>query len=234
MRVLNTLAALVLLVAMAVTPEARAEPLFTLGEDGRTFLYRARPGDHPGVVAEMFGIAAHDMPAFLAANGITDPTRVGAGFTYRIPNAAAQALSERVTALERENAELRRTRDAERQTADGARRAADEARSAAAEAEERATRLARLESVWAWIKPLVVLLVLGSAVAVYTAGAALHRHAQAERYARTLARELDEKRKAALAERQESGRHILDLETRIRTLEAQAGPRVVISGRSGN
>src|ERR1043166_6635724 len=86
-----------------------AEPLFTLSEDGKTFLYKARPGDHPGIVAEMFGIPARDVPAFLAANHITDPTRVGAGFTYRIPNAAAQGLADRVATLEQENAGQRRS-----------------------------------------------------------------------------------------------------------------------------
>jgi hypothetical protein len=231
MRVLSTLAALAVLVALAAAPEARAEPLFTLAEDGRTFLYRARPGDHPGVVAEMFGISPHDLPAFLAANGITDPTRVGAGFTYRIPNAAAQALAERMAALERDNAQLRRTLDAENETTTGLRRATDEARSAAAEA---ASRLTHLESLWPWVRPVIGLLLLACGGAVYIAVAALRRHAQMERYARTLARELEQKRKAGLVERQESARHILDLETRIRTLEAQAGPRVVISGRGGS
>src|SRR5947207_11186303 len=86
-----------------------AEPLFTLSEDGKTFLYRARPGDHPGVVAEMFGIPSRDVPAFLAANGISDATKVSAGFVYRIPNAAARALAERTAALEGENTRLKRT-----------------------------------------------------------------------------------------------------------------------------
>src|SRR5438477_10644384 len=88
---------------------AAAEPLFTLSEDGKTFLYRARPGDHPGVVAEMFGIPSRDVPAFLAANGISDATKVGAGFVYRIPNAAARALAERTAALEGEHTRWKRT-----------------------------------------------------------------------------------------------------------------------------
>src|SRR5204862_4865758 len=88
---------------------AAAEPLFTLSEDGKTFLYRARPGDHPGVVAEMFGIPSRDVPAFLAANGISDATKVSAGFVYRIPNTAALALAERSAALEAENSGWSRT-----------------------------------------------------------------------------------------------------------------------------
>jgi hypothetical protein len=182
----------------------------------------------------MFGISPHDLPAFLAANGIADPTRVGAGFTYRIPNAAAQALADRTTALERDDAQLRHTLDEERERAQGLRRAADEARSAMARAEERTARLTHLESLWPWVQVLLVLLVLACGGAVYTAIAALRRHAQVERYARTLARELEEKRRAGLAERQESARRILDLETRLRVLEAKTGPRVVISGRGGS
>ena len=72
---------------------AAAEPLFTLSEDGKTFLYRARPGDHPGVVAEMFGIPTRDVPAFLAANGISDATKVAAGFPMR---SAATSISRLV------------------------------------------------------------------------------------------------------------------------------------------
>ncbi|HJQ84419.1 MAG TPA: hypothetical protein VKA21_10110, partial [Candidatus Binatia bacterium] len=87
---------------------ANAEPLFGVTDDGRTFLYRARPGDHPALVAEMFGIPARDLPEFLAANGISDATRVGAGFTYRIPNAPARALATRTATLEQENASLQR------------------------------------------------------------------------------------------------------------------------------
>jgi uncharacterized protein YceH (UPF0502 family) len=68
--------------------------------------------------------------------------------------------------------------------------------------------------------------------AVWIATMAMRRRGRAERYAATLARELDEKRQSALSERQESARRILDLEARIRALEAQLGPRVVISGRS--
>jgi hypothetical protein len=139
-----------------------------------------------------------------------------------------------MAALERDNAQLRRTLDAENETTTGLRRATDEARSAAAEAEARASRLTHLESLWPWVRPVIGLLLLACGGAVYIAVAALRRHAQMERYARTLARELEQKRKAGLVERQESARHILDLETRIRTLEAQAGPRVVISGRGGS
>jgi len=213
---------------------AAAEPLFTLSEDGKTFLYRARPGDHPGVVAEMFGIPSRDVPAFLAANGISDATKVSAGFVYRIPNTAALALAERSAALEAENTRLKRTAGEEAAKAEHLARAAEEARAEKARADSRATQLARLERLWPWAKATLTLLLAAAAGALYTALAALRRRAEAERYTRSLANELEEKRKAALAERQESARHILDLEQRIRTLEAKLGPRAVLGGRSSS
>src|SRR5213594_2876283 len=69
-------------------------------------LTRARPGDQPAVVAEMFGVHPEGLSGFLASNGISDPTKVGTGFTYRIPNTALRALSQHATALETENARL--------------------------------------------------------------------------------------------------------------------------------
>ena len=214
--------------------ESGAEPLFTLSEDGKTFLYRARPGDHPGVVAEMFGIPARDLPAFLAANGISDSTKVAAGFEYRIPNAAARALAERAAALEADNARLKRAAGDEKAASERLAHAAEDARAEKALAESRATRLAGLERLWPWAKAALTLLLAAAAGAFYTAVAALRRRTEAEGYARSLANDLEEKRKTTLAERQESARHILDLEQRIRTLEAKLGPRAVMGGRSGS
>ena len=213
---------------------AAAEPLFTLSEDGKTFLYRARPGDHPGVVAEMFGIPTRDVPAFLAANGISDSTKVAAGFEYRIPNAAARALAERAAALEADNARLKRAAGDEKAASERLAHAAEDARAEKALAESRATRLAGLERLWPWAKAALTLLLAAAAGAFYTAVAALRRRTEAEGYARSLANDLEEKRKTTLAERQESARHILDLEQRIRTLEAKLGPRAVMGGRSGS
>ena len=213
---------------------AAAEPLFTLSEDGKTFLYRARPGDHPGIVAEMFGIPTRDVPAFLAANGISDATKVAAGFVYRIPNAAARALAERAAALEADNARLKRAAGDEKAASERLAHAAEDARAEKALAESRATRLAGLERLWPWAKAALTLLLAAAAGAFYTAVAALRRRTEAEGYARSLANDLEEKRKTTLAERQESARHILDLEQRIRTLEAKLGPRAVMGGRSGS
>jgi len=225
------LAAAILLLAVG---SGAAEPLFTLSEDGKTFLYRARSGDHPGVVAEMFGIPSRDIPAFLAANVISDATKVSAGFVYRIPNAAARALAERAAALEADNARLKRAAGDEKAASERLAHAAEDARAEKALAESRATRLAGLERLWPWAKAALTLLLAAAAGAFYTAVAALRRRTEAEGYARSLANDLEEKRKTTLAERQESARHILDLEQRIRTLEAKLGPRAVMGGRSGS
>jgi hypothetical protein len=217
---------------LLATHGVAAERLFTLGDDGQTFLYRARPGENPTVVAEMFGLPPQELDAFLAANGIDDPTRVAAGFVYRIPNAAARALAQRTTALEAENSHLTKQVAESAEESQALARATEEARAAAAQAEARSARLRRLATLWPVAQMVIVLLVIATGAACAVAGAALRRQRQAERYARALARELEAKRTAGMAERQETARHILDLETRIRTLEAQLGPRVVISGRS--
>jgi hypothetical protein len=86
--------------------------------------------------------------------------------------------------------------------------------------------------LWPFLQVTVVLLALAAIGAGAMARAAMLRKGAAERYARGLAHELEEKRRTALAERQESARRIVELETRVRTLEAQLGPRVVVSGRS--
>ncbi|HYV56517.1 MAG TPA: hypothetical protein VE911_03185 [Candidatus Nitrosopolaris sp.] len=208
-----------------------ADRLFTLSDDGQTFLYRARPGDQPGAVAEMFGIHPDGVPAFLTFNGISDPTKVGTGFTYRIPNAALRALSQRASALEADNARLTKELHDLKQNVGGITRERDEARAASAEAETRAARLSRIHTLWPILQATIVLLTLVAGALVGVAVAALRRRAQADRYARGLATELDDRRKVSMAERQESARHVLDLENRIRTLEAQLGPRVLVGGR---
>src|SRR5262245_25609158 len=77
-----------------------AEPPVRLTDDGTAFLYQSQPGELPGVVAERFGV--RDLPAFLAANGIKDPTRVATGYVYRITN----PLAERALAAEARAAAL--------------------------------------------------------------------------------------------------------------------------------
>jgi hypothetical protein len=225
---LGVLAAALLLTAAPVG----ADRLFTLSADGTAFLYPARPGDHPTAVALMFGLTEEDIPGFLAANGITDPTRVGAGFVYRIPNRAAEKLAAQVGTLESEN--LRLTREARESSTHirSLERETREAHAGAAAAESQAARDSRLESLWPIAQAALVVLLLIATGAVAVATAAVRRHRRADRYARGLALELEEKRRTALAERQESSRRILDLENRVRTLEGQIGPRVLIGGRS--
>jgi hypothetical protein len=200
------LAALILLTVARAAP---AEPLFTFSDDGRTVLYRARPGDHPSAVASMFGIPQEKLPAFLAANGIHDATRIGEGFVYRVPNTAAVALAERVATLDTENVRLKRELSEARDRVEQLTRETADVRSAATQAEERATRLARLGRLWPFLQVTLVLLALGAAAAAAMARAAMQRKAGAERYARGLAQELEEKRRAALTERQENARRTL-------------------------
>jgi hypothetical protein len=196
-----------------------AEPPFEVTEDGSVFLYRARPGDVPGTVAAMFGVAPADVPAFLAANGITDATRVGVGHEYRIPNPLAQRAAEavaRAQALDRGLVE-------QRARAEALARDLASARAMVTAAERRAGRLAWFE--WAW--PIVVIagtvLVLAAGAAIAFAVAVGRRTGTAERYARVLANDLEDKRRSALAERQSSAKRILELETAMRDLEMKVG-----------
>ena len=222
-------AASVLFLAGARAAEA---PLFTTEDGGQTFVYHSRPGDRPSGVAAMFGISPNDLPGFLAANGISDPTRVSSNFVYRIPNGAARELSDRVTALERDNARLTRALGEAADRGDTLTKEAQRASQTAAAAEARAARLANAERWWLTAQILIVLLVLALAGTGAVTVAALRRQRQAERFARTLAHEAEEKRRTTLAERQESGRRILELEGKVKELESKLGPRVVVGGRS--
>ena len=75
------------------------------------------------------------------------------------------------------------------------------------------------------MKGALILFGLIAATAVFIVRTSVSRKRQAERYAKTLATELDDRRKTSMAERQESGRRVLDLEQHIRTLEQQLAPR---------
>jgi hypothetical protein len=208
---------LVAALALVLPPALAAEPLFTLADDGSAFLYRARAGDQPGAIAAMFGIGPQELPAFLAANGITDPTRVSVGHLYRIPNplvGRAASAEANAQAMARDLTELR----ARAASLDGELQAA---RAAAGDAEQRAARLARLERLWPLVIAAGVLLVLAGGASIGFAVTAMRKSAEADRYARGLASDLDEKRRGALAERQEAARRALDLETKVRDLEIQ-------------
>jgi len=237
-----TLVAFATLVLATRVPSVAVAALFTLTDDGATFLYTARPGDSPGRVAEMFGVPLEGIDALLAANGISDPTRVGPGFVYRIPNAAARELATRTITLKEENARLQREVDGSKERGRALVEEAEErsrtlahelaeARSTAASAESRALRLTRLEDLWPVAQVVVLVLLVIAAGTTALAVATIRRQRQAERYARSLAAELEEKRRGGLLERQESAKRILELETRLRTIEAQLGPKVLVGGR---
>ena len=216
---------IVVLALVAAVTVARAEPLFELEEGGQTFLYRARPGDHPGRVAEMFGIPVDDVPALLRSNGIKDDTAVGSGFVYRVPNVAARELATQLETLRSERDRFAKEAATSGERASNAAREAKDASDTAADATARAARSQRLETLWPWMVLALVLLVVLAAAAFTVARGAVSRQRQAERYAKTLATELEDRRKASMAERQESARRTLDLEQRIRTLETQLAPR---------
>jgi len=216
---------IVALALVAVAATARAQALFELEDGGQTFVYRARPGDHPGRVAEMFGIPADRVPDLLKANGIKDATQIGSGFAYRIPNYAARELAEQLDALRSERDRAVTGAKAATARADTIASEARADKDAAAAATARADRSARLESLWPFMKGALILFGLIAAAAVFIVRTSVSRKRQAERYAKTLATELEDRRKASMAERQESGRRVLDLEQHIRTLEQQLAPR---------
>ena len=186
-------------------------------DSGATIVYASRPGDTPSSVAEMFGVPAEEFAAFLRSNGVKDPTHVPVGFRYRIPD----PLGSTVRRLEARNAELASelTRSATRaEQLDANLRTAREA--AEATQAERA-RLGRLEWLWPLARAGLVALGLACLAAVSLAVAAARRAERADRYAQSLGAELERKRQANLADRQESMRRVQRLEARIRELSVR-------------
>ena len=210
---------LALLTSTGFTATALAvEPTLALTEDGYAFVYKSRPGDQPGSVAAMFGIAPRDMPAFFAANGITDPTHVGIGHVYRIPNPLAQRAAQaeaQAQAFARDVASLKTRTEQLGHELDGA-------RTAAADAEQRVAHLARYERLWPLVSIVGILLVISAAALGWLAYGAVRKTQTIEQRAHVLADELDEKRRQTLADRQQSAKRILDLETKLRTVEQHA------------
>lgn len=209
-----------LLIATAVGAATAAEPPVQLSDDGAVILYRAQPGDLPGSIAERFGIGTADLPAFLAANGITDPTRVSATHVYRIANPLATravAAEARATAL---------ATDVEAARTD-ARNLAAQVTTLTARTdtlEKRSAHLERLARLWPRLQILGIVLLLALAAAVYVAYQAASRTRAAESYAHALGDQLDERRRGALAERQSSARRILSLEEDLQALEHELAP----------
>lgn len=190
-----------------------AEPPVRLSEDGTAFLYRSQPGDLPGTVAERFGV--RDLPAFLAANGIRDPSRVASGLVYRIPN----PLAERAAAAETRAAALSNETEAARGRARTLEAEVATLTAKADDLERRSAALARVARLWPWMQVLGVLLVLGIGAAGYVAYRATDALGHAERYARQLADDLEERRRLSLVERQKAERRVLTLEDEVRSLQ---------------
>jgi hypothetical protein len=224
---LRKIAFAAIMVAVAASRPLHAEPVFELTDGGRTFVYVARPGDTPGAVAAAFGIPPDALPAFLASNGIENAAAVPRGFRYRIPNPMVAELD----AITAERAQL-----AENTGAARARVAELEGRLAALRAKidfnvERRRRLETLERRWSVAAWMLALLIAGVAGAIALAVAAMRKEQQAERWARSLASEADERRRTGLAERQQTARRILELEAHVRGLEQQVPARVRAVGR---
>ena len=99
---------------------------------------------------------------------------------------------------------------------------ADLQRSVTLQADQR-QRLAQLEGRWRLAFWAVVGLSLALSIAGAVAAIARRRERGATRYARSMAHELEERRRSGLLERQESARRIVELETRVRQLEAETG-----------
>lgn len=221
------LVALVVAGLVAGPRASLAEPLIELTDGGRTFVYTARPGDSPGAVAAAFGLPPEALPAFLAANGIKDDTSVPRGFRYRVPNpvvAETDALVAKQAALtQTADTATARVAELERQIT-GLRENID-----FTAAQRR--RLETLELRWSVATWIVTLLIAGVLLAIAFAVAAFRKEQQAERWARGLSHDAEEKRRTGLVERQQNARRVVELEARVRELEQQVHARVRAIGR---
>ena len=209
-----------LLVALATGTALAADPPARLSDDGAVILYRAQPGDLPGAIAERFGIAPADVPSFLAANGITDPAKLAAGHLFRIPN----PLAARATTAEARAEKLAADADVARGAARDLTEQVKTLTARADELERRSARLVTLARMWPWLQLVGGLLVAALGVAAWIAYQSASRTRLADRYARELTEQLDERRRGALAERQASARRILDLEEQVQALERELAP----------
>jgi hypothetical protein len=209
-----------LLVAVAAGTAVAADPPARLSEDGAVILYRAQPGDLPAAIADRFGIAPAEVPSFLAANGVSDPSKLAAGHLFRIPN----PLAARATAAEARAEKLAADADAARGEARDLQAQVATLTARADELAQRSARLATLARLWPWLQLIGGFLIAGLGVAAWVAYQSASRTHVADRYARELTEQVDERRRSALAERQASARKILDLEEAVRTLERELTP----------
>src|SRR5262249_36239128 len=76
-----------------------------LTDEGGTIVYTSRKWETPASVAEKFGVAPEDVPAFLEANGITRTTNLKDPIKSRVSNPLVrreQRAEERATTAEHE------------------------------------------------------------------------------------------------------------------------------------
>jgi len=208
------------LVALAAGTVLAADPPARLSDDGAVILYRAQPGDSPGAIAERFGIPAADVPSFLTANGITDPSKLAAGHLFRIPN----PLASRATAAEARAEKLGTDADAARSEARDLKAQVATLTARADQLERRSARLVTLARMWPWLQLVGGFLIAALGIAAWIAYQSANRMRVADRYARELTVQVEQGRRGALAERQASARRILDLEEEVRGLEREVAP----------
>src|SRR5262245_6066492 len=207
------------LVLVGTGLSARGDPGVELTDGGRTIVYRARPGDTPTAVAQALGVPPAQLEPLLSAGGIANGERVPVGFEYRVPNplaSRADAAEQRVGDLER------RSMAAEARAAQAEARLAGTQRSEELRAEQR-LRLAQLEGRWLLARWAILGLALALSIAGAVAAVARRRELGSKRYARTMAHELEERRRTGLSERQHAARRIGELEEQVRQLERQLG-----------
>ena len=208
---------LLLCLGVSSAVAAAAAPPFELADGGKTFIYHAQPGESPSLVAKSFGVPDERIGTFLMANGIKDPTRVPLGFEYRVPN----PLAPQISALSNQVADLQRTVAARTERTTELEHSVAQLTTQATIAADKESRLQTLERRWPIALTALVVALLGIAGALWTARLALGRLDLVERRASALAHELEDRRRAVLAERQEAGHRILELENRVRQLECQ-------------
>ena len=206
----------------ATVARAAGEAGIALQDEGRTIVYRARPGDTALAVGAALGVAPAELATLLAAEGVRDASRVPVGFEYRVPN----PLAARADDAERRARDLeQKVVAAESRVAEIERQLGAVQRGEALRAQQ-VQRLAQLEGRWRLAFWAVVGLSLALSVLGAVAAVARRRERGATRYARTMAHELEEKRRTGLAERQQSARRIIELEDRLRHLETQRDDQV--------
>lgn len=207
MKLLTTLA-----LALLSSGNATALPNIDVLANGRVITYRTQPGDTPAAVAAQLGVPPDELRDFLSAAGISDPTRVPAGFTYRLPHPAVAQLDAALA----NNGALLSTITALESDAATTTYALETARAEALRNADAVAIAARLTAR----NRLAVGALLGALLLAVAAVVATNKVVQQERVTakqlQELMRDLENKRQAWLLERQQSARRILNLETELR------------------